>query len=539
MTNHGGSSRAFSRRTRFATGSGLAAALLTSVALNATPTAAATSCAGLASLSIPNGTITSATLMPASGATPAYCNVLASVAPETNIQVQLPNNWQHRYLHLGGAGFDGSIPTSAPAANNVNLLAAGYAVGASNGGHEGTLFPGASFAGNQTLVLGYAYTAIGQTDVVAQAVIRAYYGQPARYRYFDGCSNGGKNASIAASKYRANYDGVIGGDGVYGHARDHVGGADMAGLTAVWAREVDLIAPLSDSATLSGKLTALYNAEVAQCDGADGLLDGIISNPSACHFDPAILTCPGSTNTASCLTPAEVSAIKTIMSDLVRDGEVIGAPFGLGNLAGPLGSLAGGAQVLGQGFLAMAYNNPSYPISSFNVQTDFPFIDKQLDDVDDMDGPLGEIADYVRSGNKLILWMGGEDPLIPTADSIRFVGRLLQVLDPRSANNVRLFSLPGVGHCGFGPGASALDLLTPITNWVERGIPPNNLIASNVSGTVVNFTRPICSYPLWPKYNGEGNGNDASSFTCVPPSDEGERGKPWSVWSGPWPGPGR
>jgi tannase/feruloyl esterase len=178
MMNHGSFSRvqsgAFSRRTKFATGGGLAATLLTTVALFATPAAAATSCAGLASLSIPNGTITSATLVPASGATPAYCNVLASVAPETNIQVQLPNNWQHRYLHLGGAGFDGSIPTSAPAAKNVNLLAAGYAVGASNGGHEGTLFPGASFAGNQTLVLGYAYTAIGQTDVVAQAVIRAY-----------------------------------------------------------------------------------------------------------------------------------------------------------------------------------------------------------------------------------------------------------------------------------------------------------------------------------------------------------------------------
>jgi feruloyl esterase len=74
---------------------------------------------------------------------------------------------------------------------------------------------------------------------------------------------------------------------------------------------------------------------------------------------------------------------------------------------------------------------------------------------------------------------------------------------------------------------------------VERGIPPNNLIASNVSGTVVNFTRPICSYPLWPKYNGDGNGNDASSFTCVPPNDKDEHGKPWSAWSGPWPGPGR
>src|SRR3984893_6890781 len=192
-----------------------AGALLTTTVLGASQAFATTPCAGLATLSIPNTTITSATMVPATGSTPAYCNVFVTVAPQTDIQVQLPTNWKGRYLHLGGAGFDGTIPTTAPASYNVNLLADGYAIGASNGGHRAAQYPGATFAGNQQLVLAYAYTAIGDTDTVARALIQAYYGRPANYRYFDGCSNGGKNASLAASRFRQDYDGVIGGDGVW------------------------------------------------------------------------------------------------------------------------------------------------------------------------------------------------------------------------------------------------------------------------------------------------------------------------------------
>jgi feruloyl esterase len=462
-------------------------------------------------------------MVPATGSTPAYCNVFATVAPQTDIQVQLPTNWKSRYLHLGGAGFDGTIPTTAPASYNVNLLAEGYAIGASNGGHRAAQYPGATFAGNQQLVLAYAYTAIGDTDTVARALIQAYYGRPANHRYFDGCSNGGKNASLAASRFRKDYDGVIGGDGVWGHADERVGGGDMAGLTAVWARVVNVTSTVNP-ATFPLKLTALYNAEVAKCDALDGIADGIISNPGKCHFDPAALACPAGLDTPSCLTPTEVTAVKTLQSDLLLNHEVIGAPYGLGNLVSGLSAVVGGGQVLGQGFLAMAYNNPAFSISSFNLERDFPFISNQFGLIDDMTGPLNGVASYVSEGGKLIVWTGGEDPLVPTADSVRFVERLRDVVDATGRDNVRLYTLPGVNHCGGGPGADTIDLLTPISNWVENGVPPTNLIASklNPSGTVT-FTRPLCPFPQWPKYTG-GNGNSASSFTCVTPDDNRRAG---------------
>jgi len=505
------------------TGLAFAGSLLTTTVLSASQAFATTPCAGLASLSIPNTTITSATMVPATGSTPAYCNVFATVAPQTDIQVQLPTNWKSRYLHLGGAGFDGTIPTTAPASYNVNLLAEGYAIGASNGGHRAAQYPGATFAGNQQLVLAYAYTAIGDTDTVARALIQAYYGRPANHRYFDGCSNGGKNASLAASRFRKDYDGVIGGDGVWGHADERVGGGDMAGLTAVWARVVNVTSTVNP-ATFPLKLTALYNAEVAKCDALDGIADGIISNPGKCHFDPAALACPAGIDTPSCLTPTEVTAVKTLQSDLLLNHEVIGAPYGLGNLVSGLSAVVGGGQVLGQGFLAMAYNNPAFSISSFNLERDFAFISNQFGLIDDMTGPLNGVASYVSEGGKLIVWTGGEDPLVPTADSVRFVERLRDVVDATGRDNVRLYTLPGVNHCGGGPGADTIDLLTPISNWVENGVPPTNVIASklNAAGTVT-FTRPLCPFPQWPKFTG-GNGNSASSFTCVTPDDNRRAG---------------
>jgi Tannase and feruloyl esterase len=504
------------------TGLALAGSLLTTTVFGASPAFATTPCTGLASLSIPNTTITGLTMVPASGSTPAFCNVTATVAPQTDIRVQLPTNWKGRYLHLGGAGFDGRIPTTAPASNNVNLLAEGYAIGASNGGHRAAQFPGATFAGDQELVLAYAFTAIGDTDTVAQALIQAFYGRPASFRYFDGCSNGGKNASVAASKFRENYDGVIGGDGVWGHADEHVGGGDMAGLTAVWARVVNVTNTVN-MATFPAKLTALYNAEVAKCDALDGLADGIISNPRACHFDPAALACPAGLDTPACLTPTEVAAVKTLQSDLLLDNRVIGGPYGLGNLVSGLSAVLGGGQALGQGFLAMAFNNPTFMISSFDLQRDFGFLSKQFGKVDDMSGPLQGVAKYVREGGKLIVWTGGEDPLVPTADSVRFVDRLRDVVDDRGSDNVRLYTLPGVNHCGGGPGADAIDLVTPITNWVETGVPPKDLIASKLTATgTVAFTRPLCPFPQFPKYTG-GNTNSASSFTCVEPDDDDRR----------------
>lgn len=171
----------------------------------------------------------------------------------------------------------------------------------------------------------------------------------------------------------------------------------------------------------------------------------------------------------------------------------------------------------------MAYNNPAFPIASFELQRDFSYISYRFDMIDDMTGSLRGIAKYVSEGGKLIVWTGGEDPLVPAAGSVRFVERLRDVVDDRGRENVRLYTLPGVTHCGGGPGADTIDLLTPIANWVENAARPKELIASNLNAAgAVTFTRPLCPFPQWPKYTG-GNGNRASSFTCARPDHDDRR----------------
>jgi len=95
-------------------------------------------------------------------------------------------------------------------------------------------------------------------------------------------------------------------------------------MTAAWARAQQQV-PLS-----AAKGALIYSAELAACDALDGIADGIISNPEACHFNPEVLLCAGSSND-SCLTAAEIQAVNTIRSDLKdATGRVIGAPYGLG-----------------------------------------------------------------------------------------------------------------------------------------------------------------------------------------------------------------
>ena len=243
----------------------------------------------------------------------AYCKVLGTVAPETDIELRLPTAWQRRLLHLGGAGLDGSIPNLD--LNNVELQQ-GYALVASNGGHRDPTGGPTRFLNQPALIQDYAHGAIGKTVLFAKAIIRTYYGDSPRYSYFAGCSNGGRGAFNAAAKYAGEYDGVIAGAPTL----------NMAGLISGWVRAALLTAPSN------AKMASMYGAELAQCDAVDGLADGIISNPRACRFDPATIACPAGVDNDSCLTTAEIQAVNTIRSDVELDnGKVVYSRLGLGN----------------------------------------------------------------------------------------------------------------------------------------------------------------------------------------------------------------
>ena len=466
------------------------------------------SCQALTAVAVSHAVVTSAALVPAQGSDPEYCRVLATVEPETDIEVRLPTVWSERLLHLGGVGLEGVIPNLSA---NAGELRAGYALTASNGGHRDPTRGAARFLDSPTLIEDFANGAIEKTVRVAKAVIDAYYGRPATYSYFSGCSGGGRAALNAAAHYGDEYDGVIAG----------APSVDMPGVISRWAYASRLTVPSA------AKLASMYQTQVATCDAGDGLLDGIISNPDACKFDPSSLRCAPNENDTSCLTDEEIESVQALRTDLtLENGRLVYPRFGIGDPGTGLGvfmSVAGPgtptfASLLAASFLPfVVYNDATYDPATYDLQVDLRTVVDVMEHAYDFSANTNSLARYLRSGRKVIIWQGTEDTLVSHIDTAHSYEQLASRA-AHDADNARFYALPGVQHCGGGPGVNRFDMIAALAEWVEQGREPHTLIGSR-NDAIGNplFTRPLCEFPSYPRYEGLGNPNDAASFQCVTP----------------------
>jgi feruloyl esterase len=444
--------------------------------------------------------------------------VLATVEPETDIELRLPDRWKQRLLQIGSAGLGGFIPNLD--GRSARLLE-GYALVASNSGHRDPTGGPTRYLDAPILIQDYSYGAIGKTVQLAKAVLQEYYGRKPRYSYYSGCSSGGREGLNAAAKFGEEFDGILAG----------APPRNFPGVVSRWGLTTQLEPPSA------AKLAALHQAQVMQCDARDGLADGIISHPEACRFDVTSLRCPDGMNSDSCLTDAEIAVVQTLRADLRLAHDRLAYPrFGLGNPATGFGVFmpVGGpgtpdfATFLGGSFLSyMVYNDPGYDLTTFNLDIDFPRVFEVFERQYDFTANTGPLAHFLRTGNKILLWHGAEDTLVSHVDTIRSFHKLTDAAG-RHADNARLYVLPGVQHCGGGDGASAIDFVRVLSDWVEKGRRPNNLVVTrnDPAGNVL-FARPLCEYPQYPRYNGEGNPADAASFRCVAPTRKDGRHDPW------------
>ncbi len=280
-------------RTRFHT---FWAALFGTTALFAAP-AFADSCTNLSSLALAEVTSIAATNVAANTftapgvSTPvpvAFCRVQITVQPAINIEVWLPPaaNWNHRFQAEGGGGYAGTISYSAlalavagdaqtgpfatastdtghPAAGTAN--GQGGANGAQGGG--GFALNPATHALNEGLITDFASRSLHEMTVKAKAVIKAYYGQPQTYAYWNGCSTGGRQGWMEAQRFPDDYDGILAGAPAFNWDR-----FIPAELWPELVMNLNVGAPISQT-----KLNAINVAAVKACDAIDGVTDGIIS----------------------------------------------------------------------------------------------------------------------------------------------------------------------------------------------------------------------------------------------------------------------
>lgn len=513
------------------------------------PSAAA--CRAMLARVLPDTQITEAVWVPAGtpiavglmhraiGGQPAHCLVRGETrhhvgkdgtAYGDRFELRLPADWNGRFLFQGGGGLDGvlmpavgvvsdSVVSKAPSA-----LARGFAVAASDGGHEQKDFASAgNFGADPRALADYEYNSTRVVTRVALTLTRAYYGRGAAHAYFMGCSNGGREGMIAAQRYPQLFDGVVAGSPAFDLTRAMVAEAwNTDAFAAIAPRDAagrpDIADALSDA-----DLQLLANGVLARCDALDGVRDGLINDPAACRFDPSVLTCrPG--RQEHCLSPAKVAAIRKVFGGPVDSkGHPLYSswPYDtgvaqtgwrlwmLGTKRMPaINLMIAPAAING---VALGLRPPAIDMLNFNFDRDPARIARVAAGLDALST---DYAPMRRRKGKLLLYGGLSDPVFSADDLVDYYRRVIAANGGLAATQrfARLFLVPGMNHCGGGRSLDQFDALSAIQSWVEHGKAPDWLSARGAAfpGRIGR----LCAYPAVARYKGSGDVNSAGSFAC-------------------------
>ena len=501
-------------------------------------------CADLRALTFEgNTTITSATPLPAGNLVtpadqtltglPAFCRVVGVSRPtgdsHINFEVWLPSeSWNGKFVSSGEGGFAGSLNYTRRGLDGGldEWIRRGYATASTDTGHLST--DGNWAIGHPEKVVDYAHRSKHLVTVAAKGLIAAFYGTPPSRSYFNSCSNGGRQGLMEVQRYPEDFDGVV--VGAPWNYQSH----SNAGF--VWDAQT-VSAP--GAAIPPSKLPAIHAAAVAACDGADGLADHLIEDPSACAFDPSTLLCKGADND-TCLTAPQVAALKRLYSGPKnpRTGAAIFPGWTVGSELGWTRVTAADVSNLGRNYFSnLVFENPEWDFRTFDFDGHMALAEKKVGVLADAIDP--NLSAAKRRGVKIIQYHGWNDQTLQPGYSPDYYRRVTAAMGGQANTQdfYRLFMVPGMAHCYFGPGASSFggvgqqipptrdplhDVQAALEHWVENGVAPDRLIATKYLDDdphtkEVKFTRLLCPYPSVARFKPSGNPNDAGSFICTTP----------------------
>jgi len=507
----------------------LSALLLLAASMEA-QTTAVRPCSGMTQLATPAIAITKAEPVAAGPAAappgapgasgmnlPAYCRVEGIIDQRTGVNgkpygigfaLALPDKWNGGFLFQGGGGLNGNVaqPFGPQAAGDIPALARGFAVVTTDTGHKGAVFDG-SFFQDQLATLDFFYQAIGKVTVTAKSLIEGFYGRAAGHSYYDGCSTGGREAMVITQRYPTYFDGVVSGDPAM---RTGYSNLALAYISATFERAAPRDA--------SGKAAELFSAAdrdlivrslLDRCDAKNGLKDGMIFNMMGCDFDPVSLACRAG-QTSGCLAPERAAALKKAFAgpkDLAGDAIYPGFPYdaGIAENSSRLPGLLFG---------------PRIPVGPPVDAAKFDAAREAARAAGDINARLGDslwtnLSTFSGHGGKLLFYHGLSDPWFSPLDTLQYYENLIRDNGGREKVEAwsRLYLVPGMGHCAGGSATlDRFDIVTAITDWVEKGTPPDAVTATGCA--LPGRSRPLCSYPKYAYYKGKGDPNDAKNFTC-------------------------
>lgn len=489
-----------------------------------------TKCADLTNFKIAGATmvITKATVVPASSSAaaataetsatsatiPSHCRVEGMINERTGadgrtygigFELALPDNWNNRFLFQGGGGYNGSVrpPVGAAAAGDVTGIARGFAVVSTDTGHKGTTFD-RSYDVDQQASIDFAQVAVDRVAVLSKQIIAHYYGQPAQYSYFAGCSTGGREGMLMTQRYPAEFDGVISGDPAMRTGFSQIGNNWSAVAFNQIAPKDESGKPQPNKVFSESDIKLIVTGILNACDANDGLKDGMVFNTRACKFDPDVLVCKAGKND-SCLTPQQTAAIKKAFA---------GPHNSRGDLVYPMNGFDAGIANLLPSPKPPANPPTNAPPVSIDVDARlFSLLGNPLEAITDT--TWTNLSTFSAHGGKLLFYHGMSDQAFSAMDTLDYYQRMAKAnggMD-KVQNWSRMFLVPGMYHCRGGEFAlDNFDLLTPLLNWVEKGTAPDSVVAKGKA--FPGRTRPLCAYPKYAFYTGTGDPEDAKNFVC-------------------------
>ncbi len=493
--------------------------------------APAVSCDSLASLALPNGTITGTEAVEAGafvppmppgrslsegqarqyGALPAFCRVAATLTPSSDsdikVEVWMPaEGWNGKLQAVGNGAFTGSLRYGG-GRSMASGLERGYATASTDTGHVG----GSAEFGYEhpEKVVDFGWRSVHEMTVTARQVIGAYYGDGPQYSYWFGCSAGGRQAMKEAQRFPADYDGIIAG----------APGNDWMGRAAGSLRVAKHLEANEDARLSDEEVQLVHTAVLDACDAADGVTDRVVGDPERCDFDPAVLQCSGAGGDG-CLTAAQVHTVQMMYSspENPKTGRAItgvlpGSETNWTNLGWTRSARGTGLDQ----YRYLVYADPEWTIDRFDFATDIVAAEETDDDTLNALDP--NLQPFFDRGGKLLAYHGWSDAQISPANATQYYQRVLETVGDEATvrDGFRLFMAPGMGHCGGGEGPNAFDALTVMEQWVEQGQAPDRIVASRTRDGAVDRTRPLCPYPQLAVYTGTGSTDDAENFVCQMP----------------------
>ena len=467
---------------------------------------------------------------------PAHCVVRGTIEKRNGVggvqfgskfELRMPVAWNGRFMFQGGGGTDGAVLPAYGDRNqpngNVPALAQGFAVVTTDGGHEDN---DASFGLDPKARIDWGYHSVVVVTRAAKQLVSQFYGRAPDYSYLVGCSNGGRQGMMMSQRFPEEYDGIVAGDPVFRLSASHVASAwDIQTFTAIAPKGADG-KPVLSRAFSDVDLKLLSDAILEDCDGEDGVKDGLVSDPKACRFDPGRLACAGE-KTDACLSSPQVAALRryiggpndsqgrTLYSDWPWDPAFSSPGWRAWKLGTSTTSVPNAIKAgLSNNAIRHVFLTPPEP-SATEEGFDFDRDPARMKPAAEFaDATSTDLARFRQRGGKIIFYHGMADPAISANDTQRYFEALAQTQGgfDQTDQFARLFLVPGMTHCFGGNGLDSFDTVSAIVAWVELSKAPTRMIATGVMKPGVS--RPLCPFPSKAHYTGDGDPKDEKNFRC-------------------------